>query len=137
VQVFARALFLNMSDLHSPSTNVNASSQTESMETCHEAMQHVPETENVTVAEITAQPKDANSLSNSHAKMAHSTHAKSVDSSDCCIQDCSCSDSVCHSFSLLFSANSFSYVQTSQHYDFNLSFYISLANGPASPPPIV
>ena len=145
VQVFARALFLNSSIINASTLNsanhagyleAEVSSPTLASrqaipENCHEDMQTLTDSGMPEQAEASSVQSDMLS------DMAHSKHTKSVDSSDCCIQDCSCSDSVCHSFSLVFSPNTLSYTHFSQQYDFNLSFYISLASGPASPPPIV
>lgn len=142
VQVFARALFLNVttsntSMLNAPNPAGSVDAQTASLTSVSSQAMHENCHDELTDLTLSGQAEALSSQHGMHSKMAHSMDAKTVDSSDCCIQDCSCSDSVCHSFSLVFSPDSFSYSHFSQQYDFNLSFYISLASGPASPPPIV
>jgi len=141
VQVFARALFLNVSTLNAVNQLESFDAETASLasaskqvlsENCHEDMQAV------TGSSLSEQIEDLNPQNNNiDSKMVHSAHAKSADLLDCCKHDCSCSDSACHSFSLIIQSNPFSFVDSSQQYDFNLSLYISLASSPGSPPPIV
>lgn len=141
VQVFARALFLNVSTLnavnqlesfYAETALLTSASKQVLSENCHEDMQAV------TGSSLSEQIEELNPQKNNiDSKMAHSTHAKSADLSDCCKHDCSCSDTTCHSFSLIIQSNTFSFADSSQHYDFNLSLYLSLASGPGSPPPIV